>query len=254
MFDAKVIRVFIASPRDASELRQIAKDVVETWNHVHSSAFGAILLPTLWETDASPGIGRAQTSINETLLDDSDLVIVIWRFLWGSGTQEEVDRSVRSSSREVLQYFSLEPVPSLYEGTERREQLRRYKDDMTRAGAPFYWTYNDPSHFRKELSRHLDMKIQRLTRAFISTHPEKPSISSESSQLLNEMKLSGTDTVLFSKRRSGCSFVMNNGAQVSFPIHVGDRVLGECLDNNIISRVPGSNVEFYITSTGKSLE
>ena len=48
MLEARVFNVFIASPGDAAELRQIALDVILQWNDRHANALCVVLLPKMW--------------------------------------------------------------------------------------------------------------------------------------------------------------------------------------------------------------
>ena len=162
MFEARVYNVFIASPGDAAELRQIARDVILQWNDRHADALSVVLLPKMWEKNTAPGNAPAQEIINREALDGSDLVIAVWRYLWGAGTEEEVERSIRDNSREVMQYFSVEPVPRQYVGDERQQKLQAYQEKMTTAGEPYYRTYSGPEDFRKVLAGHLELKVHRL--------------------------------------------------------------------------------------------
>ena len=162
MLEARVFNVFIASPGDAAELRQIARDVILQWNDRHADALGVVLLPKMWEKNTAPGNAPAQEIINREALDGSDLVIAVWRYLWGAGTEEEVERSIRDNSREVMQYFSVEPVPRQYVGDERQQKLLAYQEKMTTAGEPYYCIYSSPDDFRKVLAGHLELKVHRL--------------------------------------------------------------------------------------------
>ncbi|MGI5831092.1 MAG: hypothetical protein ACOX6D_00950, partial [Thermoguttaceae bacterium] len=99
MFEAKVYNVFIASPGDAAELRQIAREVIQDWNDKHAETLGIILLPKVWEAGTAPRNKKAQKIVNRDALSGADLVIAIWRFLWDAETEEEVGRSIKVDSR-----------------------------------------------------------------------------------------------------------------------------------------------------------
>lgn len=162
MFEAKVYNVFIASPGDAAELRQIAREVIQDWNDKHAETLGIILLPKVWEAGTAPRNKKAQKIVNRDALSGADLVIAIWRFLWDAETEEEVGRSIKVDSREVMQYFSDEPVGSRQPDDPRQRKLQAYREKMSSAGKPFYFTYEDPASFRELLSRHLVMKVREM--------------------------------------------------------------------------------------------
>ena len=147
MLEGRIFSVFIAATGDATELGKIAFDVITDWNNQHSTALRVALLPKMWETGTSEG---------------SDLVIAIWRYLWGAGRAAEVERSLHDDSCEVMQYFSVEPVPRDYLTSPRLQRLQLYQEKMTPDGGTCYWTYKNPEDFRKMLTRHLELFVFQL--------------------------------------------------------------------------------------------
>jgi hypothetical protein len=115
-FDARVVRVLIASPGDTVNERQILREAIEDWNSVNADQ-GVMLLPRMWERDATPEMGdRPQGVINRQLVDSADMVIgVFWTRLGTptseaeSGTVEEIQRCIEAG-KPVLLYFSSKPV------------------------------------------------------------------------------------------------------------------------------------------------
>ena len=64
----KTVRVFIASPGDVSEERDIASLVVGELNRIFANPFGVDLDAIRWETHAWPDIGHdAQDVINKQI-------------------------------------------------------------------------------------------------------------------------------------------------------------------------------------------
>src|ERR1041384_4676772 len=99
-----VLRVFLASPGDLVEERQIAREVVDEVNEiikgvgVHVDLLG-------WE-DARPGAGRPQHIINRDVDAAHLFVGMIWRH-WGtptgthsSGFEEEFERAAERRKNE----------------------------------------------------------------------------------------------------------------------------------------------------------
>ena len=162
MFEARVYNVFIASPGNAAELRAIARDVILHWNDQHADAIKVVLLPKMWEKNTAPGNAPAQETINREVLDHSDLVIAIWRHLWGEGTGEEVERSIQDNSREVMQYFSDEEAPTDVKNNELHDRLNEYRKKLESEGRPYYERYASPEEFREKLTWQLDKKIRQL--------------------------------------------------------------------------------------------
>nr|WP_256377869.1 DUF4062 domain-containing protein [Synechococcus sp. PCC 7502] len=91
----------MASPRDVTDERKIVREEIARWNSIHAESKAIVLLPTDWETDATPNSGvSAQTAINRQLVDSCDLLIGIFWTRIGtptldaeSGTIEEIERS-----------------------------------------------------------------------------------------------------------------------------------------------------------------
>ena len=44
-YNARVLRVMIASPGDVAAERRTVRDVVTEWNHIHSEDRGLVLMP-----------------------------------------------------------------------------------------------------------------------------------------------------------------------------------------------------------------
>ncbi len=69
---AKIIKVMVASPAEASEERQAIPAALNRWNSVHGDQYGVRLQPAMWETDTTPGLeGRPQEMINKKLVSQS---------------------------------------------------------------------------------------------------------------------------------------------------------------------------------------
>lgn len=118
-FTATVVRVLIASPSDTELARSLVREVIQDWNSLHAAGTGVILLPVMWERDATPEIGdRPQSIINRQLVADSDLLIgIFWTRLGtptgeaDSGTVEEIEQFIHSGKgKRALVYFSEEPA------------------------------------------------------------------------------------------------------------------------------------------------
>lgn len=79
-YDAKVIRIFIASPGDVQKERNLIRDTIYEWNTINSFSRGIVLMPVGWETDSVASYGAPpQDEINTKLLESCDLLIgVFW--------------------------------------------------------------------------------------------------------------------------------------------------------------------------------
>lgn len=91
-----VLRVFIASPGDLGEERQLFPSILEDVNRISAHGKGIHLEPLGWE-DTLPGMGRPQALINEDVKRCDLFVMLLWR-RWGtpsgeysSGSEEEFE-------------------------------------------------------------------------------------------------------------------------------------------------------------------
>jgi len=87
--NALVVRVFIASPSDTVNARRALRQTLEDWNSDHAEHDKIMLLPILWERDATPEVGDPpQAIINRQLVDVADMLIGVFRTRLGTPTGE----------------------------------------------------------------------------------------------------------------------------------------------------------------------
>jgi hypothetical protein len=140
-FNALVVRVLIASPSDTANYRSVVKETLEEWNSLHGEDAGVMVLPVMWERDATPEMGdRPQGIINRQLVDAADVLIgVFWTRLGTptseaeSGTAEEVKRFIKAGKR-VLLYFSSEPIAPDIVDNEQLERLTSFREELSQQG------------------------------------------------------------------------------------------------------------------------
>lgn len=96
--------ILIASPSDVVTEREIVSECTRDWNSAHASS-GTQLRTVRWELDSVPAIGeRSQAILNHQLVDDSDILVGIFKARFGSptgkspsGTIEEIDRFIAAN-------------------------------------------------------------------------------------------------------------------------------------------------------------
>ena len=112
----KTIRIFIASPGDVTEERDIASLVVGELRRIFGNPFGVELEAIRWETHAWPDIGDdAQDVINKQIGEFDIFIGVMWRRFGSltkrstSGTGEEFERAYnlfkKHSRPKIMFYF-----------------------------------------------------------------------------------------------------------------------------------------------------
>lgn len=140
-FDATAVYVLIASPSDTREAREVIRATLDGWNSLHSEATGIVLLPLMWERDATPEMGdRPQAIVNRQIVERADILVgTFWTRLGTptgeeeSGTVEEIEFCIREG-KPVLLYFSSQPVqPESLDGDEY-ERLRDFRADVEARG------------------------------------------------------------------------------------------------------------------------
>lgn len=133
-FKAEIYRVFIASPSDLAEERQVATEAINEWNCQHAAAESVVLLPVKWETHATPRSGvRPQEAINDELVHNSDILVGMFWTKFGtntgvaeSGTVEEIDQFVAAEKPAML-YFSRRPIDPYAINLTQQKKLRCFK-------------------------------------------------------------------------------------------------------------------------------
>src|ERR1043166_7446736 len=163
-YQALVLPVMIASPGDVLDERDIAREVVHTWNYVNSLTTKVVLIPAGWETHASPEMGaRPQQIINSRVLKDCDILVgVFWTRIGSptgtseSGTVEEIEEHVKAG-KPALIYFSSKPVVPESIDPAQFAAVQAFKNKCKSEG--LFGTFDDLVDFKDKLTRHLQVCI-----------------------------------------------------------------------------------------------
>jgi hypothetical protein len=163
---SKIIKVFIGSPGDVAEERDVASHVVGELNRILGDAFDITLSATRWETHAWPDVGEdAQDVINREIGEFDILVGVMWRRFGsptkraGSGTGEEFQRAYELFKKygrpKIMFYFRTTPfyTTDLTEVAQFRKVLK-FRADLEKLGV-LYWEYGTPLEFERNVREHL---------------------------------------------------------------------------------------------------
>jgi hypothetical protein len=163
--ESKVYRIFIASPSDIKDEREIVRKQIARWNSLHANSYQMFLQP-MDGKDSAPSLDdRGQAIINK-LVDDCDLLIgIFWTRLGTptseavSGTVEEIERA-RSMGKRCMVYFRNESEsqndPSQY------KRLQEYKEKLKPKGLiDDYETLEDFTH---KVFNHITSAINEIVK------------------------------------------------------------------------------------------
>lgn len=163
----QVYTVFISSPSDVTDEREIAEEVINELNNTLFSRLGFMVRPIRWETHSYPGMSEEgpQSVINKQLADDYDIFVGI---LWGrfgtptksslSGTEEEFNQAyqrweVNKNSVDIMLYFKQKGISPTDIDVE---QIKRVKDFKAKIkNEALYFSYKETSEFRDLFRAHL---------------------------------------------------------------------------------------------------
>lgn len=164
-FAATVIRIFLASPGDTTEEREIARTAIARWNVNHAADEKVVLLPVGWETDSVPEWGgHPQSILNRQLVDSCDVLLgIFWTRLGTptpdskSGSVEEIERFA-SSGKPVLLYFCRKHADLAAIDPDQLNALREFEASCR--DRVLYDTYGDAAEFEAKLARALTRVVR----------------------------------------------------------------------------------------------
>jgi hypothetical protein len=165
-YDARVVKVMIASPGDVSTERQAVREILNEWNSIHSEDRGLVLLPIGWETHSTPAMGdRPQAIINKQILANCDLLVAMFWTRIGSptgnavsGTVEEIEEHLRVGKPAMLYFSSALVCPDSVD-EEQYRALKEFKQECYKRG--LVEAYDSVGEFRDKFSRQLSQTINR---------------------------------------------------------------------------------------------
>lgn len=162
-----ILRALIASPGDLVAERKVIPEVIAAWNATHSFRRATIVEPVKWESHSTPlQGGRPQALINEQLGNRCDFLVgLFWTRLGtdtgvaASGTVEEIQEFL-AEGKDVLLYFSKQPVVLDSVDSEQYRKLQEFKKDMRSKGLQV--DYDSVEELKEVLSRHLNDVVNKI--------------------------------------------------------------------------------------------
>lgn len=167
-------KVFLASPSDVKEEREIVKSVIENFNNVYSSKLNARLELRSWENSTYPSMGEyPQAVINHQIGNDYDIFLgILWtRFgtktaKFESGTEEEFYNALKrykaGEDVHIMMYFNVEGVLLNKLDPEQYLKVCSFQKNIMDLGC-YYFTYSNVTTFKENLSNHFYRVIESWT-------------------------------------------------------------------------------------------
>jgi hypothetical protein len=175
MKQISLLRVFLASPSDVSEERQLVRDVVAEVNATVGDQYRVRLEVVGWETHTFSSFGgEPQALIFKQLeMSDFDLFVgVMWnRFgtpthAAGSGTEEEFETALelreRAGRPDLMFYFSRRLATLDGDALDQRKLVLQFKERIERQGLTK--EYSDAGGFKETLRGDLLLWLADLSK------------------------------------------------------------------------------------------
>ena len=168
-----VLKIFVASPQDVAEEREVFEDVVHELNNTWADTFDIRLDVVRWETRTTPGFDEdSQDVINKQISDSYDIFVgIMWaRFgtstpRAGSGTEEEFLRAYNRykedpNSVEIMFYFKTKPISPIALDPDQLKAISEFRSQLKERGG-FYSEFGSIEEFRNSITRHLSTTVQK---------------------------------------------------------------------------------------------
>lgn len=203
-FAANVLEVMISTPGDTEEEVQAVTNALHGWNTSRSKAAQTVLLPRFWKTSAVPVLSGAggQSVINSQLVDEADIVLVLFDSKLGqetdaavSGTAEELERA-HESGTPVHVWFSDEPVAR--QDLDEAARLQKFRKELE--GRGLLGVYSDLQDLAFKVRDAIESDLQTLGLDEASAAPKrekseaKPRLTLASDGITLTAKNKGTAT------------------------------------------------------------
>lgn len=168
-----ILEVFVASPGDVADERQILEDVVSEFNITWGDKHQVRLELLKWETHSRPGFGQdGQDVVNNQIGDTYDIFLGI---MWGrfgsptkhaeSGTEEEFNRAYSRlkeapGSVQIMFYFKDAGIPPSKINAEQFVKVQAFKKRIADEYGGLYYLFETTDDFQTKARTHLSKVVQ----------------------------------------------------------------------------------------------
>lgn len=264
MLMSRVLRVFIASPGDTLEQRNIIRQIVHEWNSAHAVKNNLFLMPVGWEKEGAAWSGdSAQSILNSQLLQDSDLLVgVICNKLgtktsnYESGTVEEIETHLKNKKPAMIYFLA----PSLLSAEENeRTRIENFRESIKVKG--LYFEFENANHFKEIFRQQFATNInsyfsnQKINHKFTITKEEGViKLNEVAEEILTKAVNSQKGFILVTSTHSGFQIISDNKNLVhdQSPKHVAicKQAIKELKTSGLIHDERGKGEYFEITADG----
>jgi hypothetical protein len=191
----QVYDIFISSPSDVNEERDVVEEAIDQINQLNGAKDGFRLNPLRWEKDVSSQFGDApQKIINEQIGDNYDIFlgIICGRFgqateEYDSGTEEEFFRAFNrlsgSENKIEILFFFKDPRKSLTPiDAEQFLKVSHFKRKISSMG--IYEEFDNSDNLKSKVSVALVRAISRLQKKKSSAFEDLENTQTNSSENL----------------------------------------------------------------------
>ena len=192
-----VLNVFLASPRDLTEERRIARDVVNRLNRILGKEIGLQVELLVWE-DTLPGAGRPQEIINRDVEICDLFVGLLWR-LWGqptgkfsSGFEEELtiaeERHLDAEAPEIWLFFKDVDEASLEDPGEELRLVQNFRQRQIEDKKYLFKTFKNPENWKNNFEDMLTtymLKISNISGISAEPSPSETLVPSHETGVLD---------------------------------------------------------------------
>ena len=195
-YKADVYKIFIASPSDTAKERAAVSKVINEWNIIHSENQGIILRDIFAEQNAYADSGKhPQKIINEQLVENSDLLVAIFKMKFGSqtdthesGTAEEIDLAFKMK-KHVMLFFYVENS-SAEKSTRHSTDIQKINELKAKySNKAYYQTYTSLKDFESKFSINLSKFINDYFYDGMPHHSDKEDLTEKIQEIIAKPKL-----------------------------------------------------------------
>lgn len=170
----QIFQIFVASPSDVSDERNILETVVIQLNQAWGSSLGIAFELVRWETNVHPSFSDdPQSVINDQVPQDYDVFIgILWSRIGTktpraqSGTIEEFERAYArfkstGKSPEIMLYFKDAPIAPSKIDSVQVGKVQEFRQSLSDKGG-LYSMFEDQASFESSVRAHLSAVAQKL--------------------------------------------------------------------------------------------